>query len=152
MTIPTFRRSAAPIVTREKPRDRKREKFRGSRHERGYDAAWTKLAAEYRASVKGQCEECRRRGYLTLADVVDHMIPVVDAPDRRLDWTNLDAQCHAHHNGLKRRVEDYARKTNALEMLPIWMKHPETRPIAFQILKFGPLKGLINGEEHEKEG
>lgn len=150
MTIPSFRRSSAP-KREEQPRDRKRERFRGSRQSRGYDREWELLAAEYRRAVKGQCEECRRRGFLTLADVVDHMVPVTDAPDRRLDWSNLDAQCHQHHNGLKRRIEDYARKTNALEMLPTWMKHPETRPIAFQIMKFGPLKALFDGEDPEEK-
>ena len=151
MTIPSFRRSSAPkLGAKDGERVRKRERWRGSRQERGYDREWEVLAAEYKRSVKGQCEECRRRGYLEHCDVIDHMVPVADDPERRLDRSNLDALCHSHHNGLKRRIEDYARKTNALEMLPIWMKNPETRPIAFKIMKFGPLKALFDGEERQK--
>jgi 5-methylcytosine-specific restriction enzyme A len=150
MTIPSFRRQPAPkLVAKEGERVRKRERWRGSRQERGYDRAWELLAAEYRKAVKGRCEECARRGYLAHCDVVDHMIPVADDPDRRLDRANLDALCHVHHNGLKRRIEDYARKTGALSMLPMWMKHPETRPIAFQIAKRGPMADILDADQGE---
>lgn len=149
MSIPSFRRSSAP-KREEQPRNRKRERFRGSRQSRGYDADWTKLAAEYRKSVKGQCEECRRRGFLTPADVVDHMIPIADKPEGRLDWDALDALCHVHHNGLKRRIEEYARKTGQIDLIPRWMKFPETRPAQFQILKRGPLAEIFNAEDRGK--
>lgn len=152
VTIPSFRRRSAPkLGAKDGERVRKREKFRGSRHERGYDADWTKLAADYKKSVKGRCEECARRGYLAVCDVIDHMIPVSDAPERRLDRANLDALCHAHHNGLKRRVEEYARRSGQIDMLPTWMKFPDMRPISFRIMKFGPLKGLIDGEKHQEK-
>lgn len=151
MTIPAFRRRSAPrLGVPQGQRDRKKEKWRGSRHERGYDREWELLAAEYKKSVAGQCEECRRRGYLQHCDVIDHMVPVTDAPDRRLDRANLDALCHVHHNGLKRRIEDWARKTGALHMLPMWMKNPETRPIQFQIVKRGPLAELFDAEDEAR--
>lgn len=153
MTIPSFRRRSAPkLGAKDGERVRKREKFRGSRHERGYDADWTKLAADYKKSVKGRCEECARRGYLAVCDVIDHMVPVSDAPERRLDRANLDALCHAHHNGQKRRMEEYARKTGALEMLPVWIKQPWTRPAQFQIVKSGPLKDLLHEDQGEAAG
>lgn len=148
MTIPSFRRSSAP-KRETRQRDRKKERWRGSRHERGYDAEWTALAAKYKKAVKGQCEECRRRGYLAFCDVIDHMEPVADNPDRRLDWSNLDALCHAHHNGLKRRIEDFARKTGQVSLLSRWMKFPETRPAQFQIMKRGPLEGLLDADQGE---
>lgn len=148
MTIPSFRRSSVPkLGAADGQRDRKREKWRGSRQSRGYDREWELLSTDYKRSVKGQCEECRRRGYMQPCDVIDHMVPVADAPERRLERSNLDALCHVHHNGLKRRIEEYARKTGALTMLPIWMKHPETRPIAFQIMKRGPLGELFDAED-----
>lgn len=67
------------------------------------------------------------------------MIPVTDAPERRLDKANLDGLCNIHHNGLKRKVENYARKMGQLELLPVWMKNPDTRPAQFQIIRYGPL-------------
>lgn len=152
VTIPSFRRKTAPkLGVVDGQRDRKRERFRGSRQSRGYDREWELLAADYKRSVKGRCEECRRRGYMQMCDVIDHMISVADAPDRRLDHLNLDALCHVHHNGLKRRIEDFARKTGALTMLPMWMKHPETRPIAFQIMKRGPLAELFDAEDKARK-
>lgn len=150
MTIPSFRRRTAPkLGAKDGERVRKRERWRGSRHERGYDAEWVALAAEYKKSVKGRCEECARRGYLETCDAIDHMEPVADNPDRRLDRSNLDALCHKHHNGLKRRIEEYARKTGAIRMLSIWMKNPETRPIQFQIMKRGPLASLFDEDRAE---
>jgi 5-methylcytosine-specific restriction endonuclease McrA len=148
VTIPSFRRQSAPkLGAKEGERVRKKEPFRGSRHERGYDAEWTKLAAKYKKAVRGRCEECARRGYLAFCDVVDHMIPITDRPERRLDWNMLDALCHTHHNGLKRRIEEYARKTGQIDLIPRWMKFPETRPAQFQIMKRGPLAELFDEDQ-----
>lgn len=144
MTIPSFRRSSAPkLGAKDGERVRKRERWRGSRQERGYDAEWTKLAAEYKRSVKGLCEECARRGYLEMGEAVDHIIPIKDDPSLRLERSNLQFLCRVHHGGWKARLEDYARKIGAIRLLPQWCKHPETRPIQFQILKRGPLTNLL---------
>lgn len=146
MTIPSFRRKSLPqLGSKEGRKDRKRERFRGSRHERGYDADWTKLAARYKKAVKGKCEECERRGYLYPADVVDHLEPVRDSPDKRLDWNNLQALCNKHH-AWKYKLEEYARKMRCITLLQQWCRLPETRPIQFQIRKRGPL-GNITGDD-----
>lgn len=147
MTIPTFRRSSAP-KREERPRDRKRERFRGSRQSRGYDREWELLRDAYFKAKKGICEECARRGYLEMADVVDHLIPVVDAPDKRLDWNNLQTLCARHHSA-KYKWEVYARKTGEIDLLPQWCRQPETRPAQFRIIKRGPLRGLFE-EDAEK--
>lgn len=132
--VDSFRRSSTPDYSKmERPRPKSR--YRGSSRSRGYDANWDKLSKQYRAHVNGLCEECARRGYAKVCDVVDHMIPVADDGEKRLSWNNLDALCHSHHNGFKRRIEEYARKTNAISLLPQWVKHPETRPIHFQIVR-----------------
>lgn len=88
MTIPSFRRSSAP-KREETPRNRKRERFRGSRQSRGYGRDWELLRDKYFEAKKGICEECARRGYLEMGNVVDHIEPVKDAPDKRLEWGNL---------------------------------------------------------------
>lgn len=103
----------------------------GSARDRGYDARWDALSAEYRRKHPF-CEECERRGRIKLCDVVDHIIPAADMPNRRLDPENLASLCHDHHNGIKRRLEGYARKAKKLEYLVVWLRKPETRPFTFR--------------------
>lgn len=150
MTIPSFRRSSAP-KREETPRNRKRERFRGSRQSRGYGRDWELLRDKYFEAKKGICEECARRGYLEMGNVVDHIEPVKDAPDKRLEWGNLQVLCTTHHAGFKARIEDFARRTGQIELLQQWMHMPESRPAAFQIMRFGPLKGLLDNGEEPKE-
>lgn len=59
-----------------------------------YDSDWERLAARHRrlfplCVVKG----CRKK-----AQHVDHIVSVREAPERRLDATNLQSLCHKHHN------------------------------------------------------
>lgn len=148
MTIPSFRRMKVPkLGAKEGERVRKGERYRGSRQSRGYGRDWEILRAEYMRHVKRRCEECRRRGYLAIADDVDHIIPIQDDPDLRLEWSNLQALCRQHHKGWKAKMEAYARRTGAIRMLPQWCRHPETRPIQFQIMKRGPLAELFDEED-----
>lgn len=147
MGIKSYRRRRAPKLKTPPPPETQTE--RKTSHQRGYDADWVRLRDDYMASVSGRCEECMRKGYLKPAAVVDHVEPVVDSPDLRLDPENLDALCHWHHNGWKRRLEDYARKIGAISMLKMWVKNPETRPAQFQIVRFGPMKAIFDAERDE---
>lgn len=128
MTIASFRRKSVPRLDGDAPK-REREKFRGSARERGYTREWDALAAEYKKSIAGQCEECLRRGYLHQCDVIDHMMPVTDEPDHRLDKHNLDGLCHVHHNasnaGLRTKLHNEmsfpeGRRRPFVIMPPIW--------------------------------
>lgn len=100
---------------------------RGTRHERGYDSAWDRRSARYRASHP-ICVECERKGIIVVVDVVDHKIPVADRPDLRLDPKNWWSLCTLCHNGIKRRMENYARKANMVDQLQLWCDDPESRP------------------------
>jgi 5-methylcytosine-specific restriction protein A len=44
------------------------------------------------------CRKCKAYGYITPADVVDHIIDIKDAPDLRLEITNLQPLCERCHN------------------------------------------------------
>ena len=144
--IPAFSRTK--IARFGKERQRERETPRATRAERGYNAEWTDIRDQKAAECKGLCQECLRRGYINHLDVIDHVMPLVDAPERRLDPENLQGLCAFHHNVWKRSLEAYARKTNALQMLHQWCFHPETRPLHFQIMKFGPLGAPKDVENH----
>lgn len=84
-----------------------------------------------------------RRGFVVPLKDINHMIPFRDRPDLRLDWNNLDGVCGRHHYGLMAKMENHARKVGSVDMLPTWIKFPETRPARFQISKFGPMAGKV---------
>lgn len=70
-----------------------------SRIERGYDRQWQKLRAAV-LRTEPLCRSCKTRGQIVSATVVDHIIPIREAPKRRLDVTNLQplcAPCHSRH-------------------------------------------------------
>lgn len=101
---------------------------RGTANSRGYDYSWNELSLWWRRRHPF-CEECKAEGHPgVLADVVDHIEPVADVPEKRLDPGNLWSLCHHHHNGLKARLERHARQHGLIEMLPTWCKYPELRP------------------------
>jgi len=43
------------------------------------------------------CAECERQGVVTLAEEMDHIVPVHQAPDRVWDVDNLQALCRPCH-------------------------------------------------------
>ena len=101
---------------------------RGTAHSRGYDHDWNKLSLEWRRKHPF-CVECEAEGHPgVFADVVDHVEPVADAPEKRLDPRNLWSLCAWHHSGMKARLERFARRTNQIHRLPHWCRHPEDRP------------------------
>ncbi len=64
---------------------------------RGYDYKWRKFREEY-LKRNPFCIECIKKGKLTQAKVVDHMIP--HKGDERLFWdeSNMQALCIRCHN------------------------------------------------------
>ncbi len=113
------------------PVRKKRERYRDSPKDRGYGWDWDRLAARYRRN-NPICEECERRGRIELMVHVDHMIPVADAPELRLDEDNLQSLCLDCHMVWKRRMESYARASNKVRQLRDWCLHPEKRPVHFR--------------------
>src|SRR6185312_867742 len=71
---------------------------RGTKTERGYDAAWRRLRIAFLSQHPlCECDDCAARGRQLLAEVVDHRISIAERPDLRLDWDNLRAmskRCH----------------------------------------------------------
>lgn len=84
------------------------DRFRGSAASRGYDHHWTKLRNAY-LREHPLCEECSSRDNPVVADLVHHKVPVEVAPDRLLDWLNLQAlcsTCHARHHASERNARN----------------------------------------------
>ena len=88
-----------------KIKQRDYDKIRGTRTERGYDNRWNRYSKHYR--VKNPlCVDCEKRGIITLAQCVDHIIPV-SGPDDPLFWdvTNHQSMCIPCHS-IKTAKED----------------------------------------------
>ena len=69
---------------------------RRSSNARGYDSKWRKLSQKYRAA-NPLCEAHKDLGMYLPVDLVDHIVPVHIAPDRRMDTSNLQSLCRACH-------------------------------------------------------
>lgn len=85
-------------------RVKQRDRDRGTAHQRGYDARWSKERDEF-LRQHPLCVECRKKDYINPATVVDHIIP--HKGDQTLFWdkTNWQPLCETHHN-IKTATED----------------------------------------------
>ena len=94
-----------PLGSRdESERKKDVERYRGSRHERGYTSKWAYARARYLFSHP-LCVECMRGGHVTAATVVDHRIP--HRGDMKLFWDkgNWQSLCKPHHDEKTAREE-----------------------------------------------
>lgn len=81
-----------------KQRDKKYTQFYNSK-------AWRKLSKKYR-DKHYLCEECQKEAKqgnkytIELSEEVHHIQPIKtpEGWERRLDWNNLKALCHIHHD------------------------------------------------------
>ena len=68
----------------------------------------TKAWAQTRAaqlSDEPLCRMCKQIGTLTSAEVVDHIVPVNEAPERAFDPDNLQSLCKRCHDRYKQAQE-----------------------------------------------
>lgn len=77
------------------------DRMRGGAGDRGYDSRWRKARAAF-LQRNPLCNECMKKGVLTPATVVDHVIP--HRGDQKLfwderNWQALCAECHNHKTG-----------------------------------------------------
>jgi 5-methylcytosine-specific restriction protein A len=72
--------------------------------QRGYDRDWQRLRAAI-LQAEPMCQHCAMRGVERVAVMVDHITPVRDAPERRLDPTNCQPLCDPCHR-LKTNRQD----------------------------------------------
>jgi 5-methylcytosine-specific restriction protein A len=68
---------------------------KGTRHERGYGAAWDRKRKVIIARDMGLCQPCQRNGMVTPFAAVDHIKP--KAKGGTDDDDNLQAICHSCH-------------------------------------------------------
>ena len=73
------------------------DRQRPSASQRGYDTAWRKLRRLVLAA-EPLCRMCRAEDRVTVAQVVDHIIPIAQDPTLRLDQGNCQPLCKRHHD------------------------------------------------------
>lgn len=88
---------------------------RGSAYSRGYDRGWQRVRNAYLAEHPlCECDECKSTGAVVAAEVVDHVQPIADRPDLRLDWSNLRAMSKQHHDRRTAREQAWGRGVSKL--------------------------------------
>lgn len=69
--------------------------------EAGYGSDWQRVSVRFRKE-NPLCVECEKRGIVTAAEEVHHVVPISEAPWLRLSPANLMALCVECH----RRIEN----------------------------------------------
>lgn len=80
---------------------------RGTRHERGYGAAWVRTRKRILARDLHLCQPCLRRGVTTAATEVDHVKP--KSKGGTDDDVNLQAICRLCHAAKTEREAEEAQ-------------------------------------------
>jgi 5-methylcytosine-specific restriction protein A len=77
---------------------------------RGYDAEWRRFRAWF-LGCNPLCVLCLDRGVYRAATVVDHIVSVNEAPERRLDPANCRALCKPCHDRRTAAEQGFGRRT-----------------------------------------
>ena len=115
-------------------RVKQRDRDRGTAHQRGYDAEWKKHRDQFLLE-NPLCVDCRKKGYVMPATVVDHIIP--HKGDKDLFWnkSNWQPLCVTHHN-IKTASEDRGA------WMPVVNKQDD--PIYINPFEIGDVLVIIN--------
>lgn len=122
----------------ERARKAKLDTQRASSHRRGYDKAWYRFRTRIVAERGCRCEQCGclvtlRRHEIPGVPVahLDHIVPIAERPDLRLEPTNVRVLCEPHHNARTARDQGFARQGRRLgcdeDGRPLDPAHPWSR-------------------------
>lgn len=81
---------------------------RGNTTQRGYGADWQCLRAE-QLRREPLCRFCAEAGRFTCGQVVDHIVPIAEAPHLRLDPDNLRTLCKRCHDRRTATEQGFAK-------------------------------------------
>lgn len=84
------------MVPRRHEAWRVNDRRRGSSTARGYGADW-RLLRDAVLAAEPSCRRCAQNGRVEAAVLVDHIVPIEAAPERRLDPDNLQPLCRPCH-------------------------------------------------------
>lgn len=127
-------RSAYWLEQERKRRAAEADRQRGSRSKRGYGRDWQALRLVVLAE-EPLCRFCHDRGLVVVAQVVDHIVPISEAPELRLERSNLRSlckPCHDRHTAVEQGfAKGKAKPVIGPDGLPVdRAKHPWFSPPA----------------------
>ena len=77
--------------------------------------AWQNCRDAYKKSVGGLCEECLKKGIISVAEEVHHKrklnVRNINDPKVTLAWSNLEALCKPCHEAKHKKNMDWRRYT-----------------------------------------
>lgn len=76
----------------------------GGKRSGSYDNPWRVLSERVRA-LRPLCEDCWEQERSEPSTEVHHIVPIEEAPHRRLDITNLISLCNHCHRARHRRMK-----------------------------------------------
>jgi 5-methylcytosine-specific restriction endonuclease McrA len=92
-----------------------------------YTSKEWRLLRQYFLALNPWCIKCKIEGYLVPAVICDHIQDIQDAPELRLEITNIQGLCIFHHNQktMKKTMKmnnqaNKNREKQKLEMKRIW--------------------------------
>lgn len=101
--------------------------IRGSPRARGYDRRWDRLSIVFRRRHPF-CRFCIQEGNdATPGTVADHILAVVEFPELKYEWKNLQSLCDPHNLSTKARLELLARRTGDFGRMILWCSSLEAR-------------------------
>jgi hypothetical protein len=126
-SVLTFAVPDVPRFTCQQVEGKHAREHRGSARERGYDNAWDRLS-KWHLKREPLCRTCYWRGRKVAAVLTNHILPVRDRPDLRLEKGNLSSHCQTCHDTVVRELERVARDGGDLDVLKDWLSDPATWP------------------------
>lgn len=82
------------LATSSTPGGWKPDTQRGTRHQRGYGWAWQQIRERILDRDCGLCQPCLKRGHVTTAQAVDHIVSKAVA--RAQGWTTEQIEAHSN--------------------------------------------------------
>lgn len=98
-----------PIQKRNRSWGEKGTEYRSD--PRYHTAAWTRLSRAFRADHP-LCENCLRKGIVTPAEVVDHIVPIAICEDfwDMTNWQSLCRKCNIEKGNRDKRIIQERKK------------------------------------------
>ncbi|MBH0342277.1 hypothetical protein ABB08_08715 [Paenibacillus larvae] len=105
------------MQTDKKEQARGYDKYKRNKEARNFynSSAWKKCRESVLIRDHYLCQQCLKEQRITQADMVHHIIPLLDDWSKGLDMDNLESLCNACHNKEHGNVKQVSKKIKVYE-------------------------------------